>query len=385
MSGRRGTRRGGPRPLLLTLALCVLGLLLAGPASAAHAGPGPSREPAYAGDFPDPSVLVTSSGYYAYATNSGGDNVQVRRSTDDGRTWRRHPDALPRLPRWAAPGLTWAPSVERRGDRYVMYYTARYRRAARQCISVATSTTPVGPFVDTSAKPLVCQLSRGGSIDPAPFRDADGVGYLLWKSDDNALGRRSVLWSQRLRDDGLGLLGAPVAVLRQDRPWEGYTMEGPTMVRVGKAYYLFYSSGWYDSANYAIGYAVCTSPRGGCRKVTTAGPWLRSRSLAAGPGGQSVFRDRSGRWRIAYHAWDPRKVGYRAGGVRQLWIDQLTFAAGRPVLGAAGREAATSSGPAPVVRARWRPGRAADAGRGLSWYARSGASGHSWSRATGRR
>ena len=331
MEGSCRARRGGLASLLLALVLCALGLLLAAPAAAA---PQSSRKPAYAGDFPDPFVLVTPSSWYAYATNGGGANVQARLSTDDGRTWRELPDALPRLPTWAEPGLTWAPSVQRRADRYVMYYTTRYRRAARQCISVATSHQPAGPFVDTSAEPLVCQLSRGGSIDPVAFRDTDGISYLLWKSDDNALGRRSVLWSQRLRADGLGLLGKPVAVLRQDRAWEGYTMEGPTMVRVGKAYYLFYSSGWYDSANYAVGYAVCTSPRGGCRKVTTAGPWLRSRSVAAGPGGQSVFRDRLGRWRIAYHAWSPTKVGYRAGGARQLWIDQLTFTSGRPVMGA---------------------------------------------------
>ncbi len=319
-------RRAAVPALLLVLGLGLLALLLAPPATAASGG---LRQPAYAGDFPDPFVLVTSGDYYAYATNGPGGNVQVRLSSDDGRTWRAGPDALPRLPGWAAPGLTWAPSVERWGDRYVMYYTTRYRRASRQCISVATATEPGGPFVDTSTKPLVCQLSRGGSIDPVPFRDRDRAGYLLWKSDDNAVGSGSVLWSQRLRADGRGLVGSPVAMLHQDRAWEGYTMEGPTMVRVGKAYYLFYSSGWYDSADYAVGYAKCTGPRGGCRKVTTAGPWLRSRSGAAGPGGQSVFRDRSGRWRFAYHAWSPSNVGYRAGGARQLWIEELAFVAGR--------------------------------------------------------
>ncbi|MDP9399317.1 MAG: hypothetical protein M3P96_16510 [Actinomycetota bacterium] len=67
--------------------------------------------------------------------------------------------------------------------------------------------------------------------------------------------------------------------------------------------------------------------------MTTTGPWLRSRRAAPGPGGQSVFRDGAGRWRLAYHAWTPGKVGYRTGGARQLWIGSLVFASGRPVLG----------------------------------------------------
>ena len=64
-------------------------------------------------------------------------------------------DALPELPSWAGWGHTWAPSVLRRDDTFVMYYTVRYEASGRQAISVATASDPAGPFVDRSAEPLI--------------------------------------------------------------------------------------------------------------------------------------------------------------------------------------------------------------------------------------
>ncbi len=60
-----------------------------------------------------------------------------------------------------------------RGPLFVMYYTVRHRASGRQCVSVAVSVLPQGPFVDASLAPLVCQFERGGSIDPSPFVDSD--------------------------------------------------------------------------------------------------------------------------------------------------------------------------------------------------------------------
>ena len=76
--------------------------------------------PVFDRDFPDPFVLPTEDGYYAYATNSGGRNIQVIYSPDL-LTWERageDGDALPKLPTWAQSNasLTWAPSVLQRVD-----------------------------------------------------------------------------------------------------------------------------------------------------------------------------------------------------------------------------------------------------------------------------
>ena len=309
------------------MAVGALGLLLAvlwqAPAIA-------STEPATPEDMPDPFVLQVGGEYYAYATQAGLISVQLRRSTDLV-TWSDASDALLQVPSWAAWGWTWAPSVLPRPDGYVLYYTVRHAASGRQCISVATATSPAGPFVDRSSGPLICQLDRGGSIDPQPFVDDDGQAYLLWKSDDNALRRRTQLWGQRLAPSGLALTGKPVALLKQDKAWEAPTIEGPAMVKHDGRYHLFYGANWWESPTAGIGHAVCDSPLGGCRKKTTKRPWLGSSAARVGPAGPAVFTGPDGALRLAYHAWTPGNVGYPAGK-RSLWIDRLTFVDGMPAI-----------------------------------------------------
>ena len=289
-----------------------------------------SSAPVYSGDFPDPFVRLVGSTYWAYSTGSAGRNLQVM-SFQDQQTWSAPADPLPTLPSWARAGFTWAPSVLQQGNRFLMYYTARHAKYERQCISVATSTVPQGPFLDRSSGPLVCQLANGGSIDPSPFIAADGTKYLLWKSDDNAIGKRTYLWSPKLSSDGLSLVGRQVRLLGQDQSWQGPVIEGPSMVAVDGAHYLFYGANNWDSANAAIGYARCNTPLGPCKNASTTGPWMASHGDAVGPSGPEVFRDATGAAKLAYHAWT-NGVGYHNGGVRSLWIDNLTFANGQPTL-----------------------------------------------------
>ena len=288
--------------------------------------------PVYPRDFADPFVLALDWAYYAYATQAGTTNVQVMRSFDLV-DWKHLGDALPELPSWAGAGRTWAPVVLPRRGRYVLYYTVRHRASDRQCISVAVGGRPEGPFRDYRSEPLVFQRQRGGSIDPSPFVDVDGRAYLLWKSDDNALQRPSSLWAQRLRPEGLALEGAPVELLRHDRAWERPLVEAPAMVRHGRRYFLFYSANWWESAGYAVGYAVGPGPLGPFRKVTTAGPWLASGPDAAGPGGQEFFTDTAGALHMACHGWSPGRAGYGAGGARSLRIGRIRFVGDRPVVG----------------------------------------------------
>ncbi|EAU32049.1 predicted protein [Aspergillus terreus NIH2624] len=57
-------------------------------------------------DFPDPAVIQTDDGYYAFGTNSGGINAQVAHSTDfQSWTLLDGVDALPGpFPGWVAEG-----------------------------------------------------------------------------------------------------------------------------------------------------------------------------------------------------------------------------------------------------------------------------------------
>jgi beta-xylosidase len=284
----------------------------------------------FSGDFPDPFVLVTGDGCCAYGTQTGDLNVQVMESADLLK-WEHRGDALPELPEWAGWGRTWSPAALRAEGRVVLYYAVRHEAAGRQCISVATAADPTGPFVDRSGEPLIFQADRGGSIDPSPFVDADGRAYLLWKSDDNAIGGTPSLWGAPLRPDGLGLAGPPAELLRHDAAWEAPLIEAPSLARVADGrYVLFYSGGWWESDGYAVGYATGPAPLGPFRKETRTEPWLASEPGMAGPGGAEVFTAADGGWHIAFHAWTPPRIGYEAGGARSLWIEPLAFDDGRP-------------------------------------------------------
>ncbi len=282
----------------------------------------------YPRDFPDPFLLRVGPTFYGYATNASGANVPLIRSPDM-HTWTRLVDALPQLPAWSAPGRVWAPAVLARPGGYVLYYTTRDRASGQQCISQAFSSTPEGPFQDPSTGPLVCQVERGGSIDPGTFVDQDGSAWLSWKSNGVA-GETSLLWSQPLSSDGRSLQGTPTVLLTQDQVWELPLVEGPAMIRDGDRYYLFYVAGPWQTADYAIGYATCSTPAGPCVKEQDARV-LVSKGMLAGPGGPAFVDDAQGRRWMGFHAWGSTEVGYPMGR-RMLYLVPVDFGSGRPVL-----------------------------------------------------
>jgi len=297
------------------------------PAALAASG---SSGPSYGGDFPDPAVVNVGGTYWAYSTGSGGRNLNVM-SSPDLQHWSAMRDPLPSLPAWAAPGLTWSPGVIERDHVFVMFYAAQDAAAGRECISEAVSTSPAGPFIDHSSGPLICQLSDGGSIDPTPYLAPSGSLYLLWKSDDNAIGQPTHLWAQALSGDARTLVGSRSEILSETEAWQTPSLEGPAMVANGGLYYLLYSANRWALASSGIGYAVCASVLGPCVNSSTSGPWLGSRPAVRGPQGPWVFTATDGSTKLAYAAWNG-PVGYAAGGVRSLWIGTLSFGLGGPVL-----------------------------------------------------
>jgi beta-xylosidase len=322
--------------LAAAIGLTVGIVLLPGTAGATLSGP------AYSGDFPDPSVMpvTTASGtnYYAYSTNVPPTNIPTMNSTNPSTFSGPVKDALPnpKLPSWASSGVTtWAPSVVQKGpSSFLMYYTAHDKDHNTQCISVASASSPGGPFTDNSKRPLVCQWNTG-SIDPDYFADISGTSYLIWKSDDNSIGSPVThLWGQQLAPNGLSLLRSPVQLLTADESWQGGIIEGPALVLAGGAYYLFYGANSYSSSSSAIGYAICTKgPLAPCTEKST-NPWLQTNSVPGlvGPQGPSFFTDPSNVEHIAFDAWNG-PVGYSNGGVRSMWTDTISFPSGKPTLG----------------------------------------------------
>jgi Glycosyl hydrolases family 43 len=282
------------------------------------------RAPVLAFDFPDPFVMRAGDTYYAYSTNGGGGDIQIATSPDL-RHWSLAGNALAGLPRWGAPNRTWAPTVLPRlgpfGAYYVLFYTVGGHNRP-SCISRAVSMSPTGPFVDDSSGPLVCP-AHGDAIDPSPFIDGDSV-YLTWRGAD------AQIWSQTLAGDGLALTGEPRALIGPNQSWEHSVVEGPSMTTAGGRYYLFYSAAKWSTRDYAIGYALCDSPLGPCRKPQEV-PVFASRDAIAGPGGQELFTDAGGRLWMAYHGYTEPNVGYPNS--RRLHLLPVGFdAAGVPVL-----------------------------------------------------
>lgn len=279
-------------------------------------------------DFPDPDILDAGEEYYAYATNAEGINIQAARSTDLVH-WDALGEALPDLPDWAVQsfGWAWAPEVfSPDAGQYVMYFTARFAIGfdGTQCIGVATSDDPAGPFVSSNSKPFICQTDQGGSIDPSYFVDADGKHYVLWKNDGNSAGHQVWLYIQEVSADGLTLQGEPRQLLTVDKLWEGIVVEAPTLWRQGDKYYLFYSANTYNDRRYATGYAVADDIFG--PYVKSGEPLLASDLKAGlvGPGGQDVVTGPHGGTWLLFHGWAP-------GGYRRLYLAPLDWDAGAPV------------------------------------------------------
>ena len=322
----------------LGLAAAIAGLGVAAVAE-------PSFVPVFKENFPDPFVLLHNGRFIAYSTNDGP-NVPMATSTDlvhwtfvtDPATGKRR-DALPRLGSWAKTGFTWAPEVLRLGDRFLLYYTASDAKRNAQCIGVAVSGDPQGPFVDERPAPIVCQTELGGSIDASAFHDADGKLYVYFKNDGNRVGKKSGIWAQQLSADGLSVVGAATELIHDDQPWEQKLVEAPTMVRSPTGYELFFSAaffGWNDNQErspYGMGYASCTGPLGPCKK-SPDNPILhsfyeREAGCISGPGHQSIFTVGQ-RTFMSFHAWEATSGCRKVGDRRILYIAPIFWKDGKP-------------------------------------------------------
>ncbi len=365
-------RRSRLLPLLVSLvAALVAGLLAPAPASAYPGAPWFEPSKPYNANFADPSLLRVGGTYYAYGTSTGGAYLPVMRSTDL-RTWIARPaydpgyplnrdkyfnDALPYPASWGVDRpvsgrmkkAIWAPGVAKIGTRYAAFYTIQVRLSpARYCISVAYSSSPLGPFTDRSTRPFVCDTDPMGSIDPAPYVDpTNGKAYLVWKSEGVPGSTPTRLWSRQLNTTGTGWAYGSTRreLLRTALAWEGNVIENPSMVKHGGAYWLFYSANEWRSARYRAGIAKCSSPLGPCKRSRTT-PLLPNTSTQLSRAGGSAIVDAGGRLRLAYQWWNAPYTSYpdyascsRAGtctsqGQRRMHVAVLRLAPdGTPVLG----------------------------------------------------
>jgi arabinan endo-1,5-alpha-L-arabinosidase len=269
-------------------------------------------------DFPDPDVFQSNGTWYAYSTNNGRGNVPAASAPSADGPWTIRGDAMPGGPSagWAQPGRTWAPDVYPNPDgSFTLTYTAWHKASGRQCIGVATASSPLGPFTPASSQPLICPLDLGGAIDANTFVANDGTRYLLWKNDGNAIGQASTLWLTRTSNNGTTLAGGNTALISSSG-----VIEAPDLIQRGSQFVLFYSGGGYNDCNYLTSYA--TSP-------SLSGPWTVAYrplmttasfdSHVCGPGGADFTGDK-----VFLHGW--------VGGSRHLYVADVGWANDYPVV-----------------------------------------------------
>jgi beta-xylosidase len=272
-------------------------------------GPVTRLEALPAGQLPetsDPSVVRVGGTYHVYGSNNHL-RAPVFTTDDLARSYTlseknsRTVEGMPTKPPWAASGTQlWAPSVAQFGARWVMFFSADRLNPPQphnpQCIGRAWADGPTGPFVPEAA-PLHCGLGgTGGALDPEVTYDKWGNPFLLAAFGDT----ESPLHSVPLDADA-NLVGAPVAILRRQHPWEYHFIEQPSMIydAARDSYVLAYSAGRWWEAGYSTGIARCLSPTGPCVS-DPAGPWVAASNGRSGPGGLSFFRDADGAARAIF-------------------------------------------------------------------------------------
>ena len=277
------------------------------------------QNPVIPGDHPDPSVIRVGEEYWATTTSGTWEPEFSLFRSHDLVHWDISGAVFQNRPAWAERDF-WAPEISTYNGRFFVYYTAR-KKGGPLCVAVATASTVSGPYIDHG--PLVCQ--KLGSIDAMAATDELGLRYLIWKEDGNSRDQPTPLWSQRLSDDGLKLMGRRVELIRNDpSSWEGGVVEGAFILRHGNWFYLFYSGNACCGrrCNYAVGVARATSVLGPYQKYA-ANPILAANETWQCPGHGSIVTDPEGRDFLLYHAYRKSESAFFLG--REALLDQVIW------------------------------------------------------------
>jgi beta-xylosidase len=298
----------------VTRALLVIAILAAG-----FQQPASSGNPVIPGWYADPEAHVFQNEYWIYPTYSAPYNQQTFMDAFSSRdlvTWKKHPRILDAADvKWATRAM-WAPSIVERDGWYYLFFGANDIQNDQQPggIGVARARQPGGPFKDYLGKPLIDKFHNGAQpIDQFVFKDRDGAYYIVyggWRHCNIA----------RLNDDFTGLVPFPDGSTFKEITPQGYVEGAFMLIKDGKYYFMWSEGGW-TGPNYAVAYAVGSSPFGPFERI---GKILQQDpAVATGAGHHSVLQSpASGKWYIVYHR---RPLGQTDRNHRVVCIDELRF------------------------------------------------------------
>jgi len=246
--------------------------------------------------FADPYILSENGKYYMYGSFFG-DGIAVLVS-DDLKTWhspggKGFYHALYKDDSYGDSNF-WAPEVYHVGDTYYMYYSAELHTC------VATSDSPLGPFVQKVKEPMM----SGQNIDNTLFIDDDGTPYMFWVHFATEVDGLHT-WCAQLEDDLTTIKkGTERLCIQMSQEWETVwpaVNEGPFVFKKNGIYYLTYSANSYESIDYGIGFAT-SDKIGGTWTKYEGNPVFQKPAGLYGVGHHAFFKDSHGKDRIVFHS-----------------------------------------------------------------------------------
>ncbi|MBK7131540.1 MAG: family 43 glycosylhydrolase [Bacteroidales bacterium] len=182
--------------------------------------------------LPDPTIIKAADGFfYLYATEDIR-NTPIHKSSDLVN-WKLVGTAFTAetRPTFEPKGGIWAPDINIIDGRYVLYYSMSVWGGEMTCgIGVAVSDKPEGPFKDLGKLIRSNEIGVQNSIDPFYIED-EGRKYIFWGSFHG-------IYAIELSEDGLTLRPGAEKILVA-----GSAYEGTYILKKGKYYYLFASTG----------------------------------------------------------------------------------------------------------------------------------------------
>jgi xylan 1,4-beta-xylosidase len=211
-------------------------------------GTGAFLNPILAGDRPDPSILKDGGDYYMTHSSFDAYPGLLIWHSRDLVNWTPVVASLK-----TNIGSVWAPEICKHKGRYYIYIPAKYPNNNTSYVIWADRIE--GPW----SEPIDLKLPR--YIDPGHVVDENGVRWLFLSGGDRI----------QLAPDGLSTVGKPEHVYdpwRYPDDWdvEGFSPEGPKVMKRGDYYYLVTAVG--GTAGPPTGHMVIVA-----RSKSLAGPW----------------------------------------------------------------------------------------------------------------
>jgi len=269
----------------------------------------------------DPTIFYHNETYYLYGTKGGNADLgfEVYQSKDliywEGPVGFNKGFALVKSDVFGDIGF-WAPQVWYENGKFLMAYTAN------ENIAIAVSDSPLGPFKQRHHKPII---DIGKQIDPFIFKDSDGKKYLYHVK----LQASNRIFVAELNDDYSGIkketLKECIAAVMN---WENVdnvswsVVEGPTVIRHGNHYYMFYSANDFRNPKYAVGVAVSDNVYGPWERIGAHALLSIDNTHWSGTGHGDVFKKGDIWYYVCHTHFSEKKVGPRRTAIIPFSFDK---------------------------------------------------------------